>query len=188
MSLLVTKDLVMTCFKASRLPFAATLAALGLAVSLSAHAQPMGGMGMPADAMVGHPHMSNGSKQHTHMAQSWEARQKELKAKLKLSSTQEDAWNIFAQAMKPSSKPPLAALDREALAKLSTPERIDKMSAFHEAHHAEMQSHMKQRNDGAKQFYGQLTAEQQKVFDAETLPRAPHPMGRMGQGPAGNAN
>ena len=81
----------------------------------------------------------------------------------------------------------MAGVEREALAKLSTPERIDKMTAFHEAHQTEMQNHMKQRGEAAKLFYGQLSVEQQKVFDAETLPRGPR-MGRMGQGPAGKAN
>ncbi|WP_158269475.1 Spy/CpxP family protein refolding chaperone [Limnohabitans sp. JirII-29] len=167
----------MNRFTPSRLTFATALAGLGLVLSLGAQAQPMGGMGMAGDGMMG----------HTHMAQRWEARQHELKAKLKLNSSQEPAWNTFVEAMKPSTHPVIASLDREALGKLTTPERMDKMAAFHEAHQAAMQSHMKQRSDATKQFYAQLTAEQQRVFDAETLPRGPR-MGRMGQGPASKAN
>lgn len=178
----------MNRFTTSRLTFATTLAGLGLALSLGAQAQPMGGMGMTGDGMMGHSHMGEGNAQHAHMTQRWEARQQELKTKLKLSSNQEPAWNTFVEAMKPSAKPSIAHLDRDALAKLTTPERIDKMAAFHEAHHAAMQSQMKQRSDATKQFYAQLTAEQQKVFDTETLPREPHNRGRMGQGPAGKAN
>lgn len=168
----------MNRFTPSRLTFATTLAGLGLALSLGAQAQPMGGMGMAGDGMMG----------HSHMTQRWEAHQQELKTKLKLSSTQEPAWNTFVEAMKPSPKVSVAPLDREALAKLTAPERMDKMAAFHETHHAAMQSQMKQRSDAAKQFYAQLTAEQQKIFDAEALPREPHNRGRMGQSPAGKTN
>ena len=177
----------MNRFTPSRLTFATAFAGLGLVLSLGAQAQPMGGMRMPADGMMGHPYMGESSP-HAHMAHRWEARQKELKAKLKLSSSQESAWNTFVEAMKPSTNATTAPLEREAMAKLTTPERMDKMAAFHEAHQATMQSHMKQRNEATKQFYGQLTAEQQKVFDAETLPREPHHKGHMGQGPANKAN
>jgi hypothetical protein len=55
------------------------------------------------------------------------------------------------------------------LAKLSTPERMEKMNAVHEANIAIMQTHMKQRTEATRLFYNQLSAEQQKVFDAETL-------------------
>ena len=168
----------MTRFIPSRLTFAATLAGLSLTLSLAAQAQPMGGMGGPSDGMVEHPHM-------THR---WQARQQELKNKLKLNSNQEPAWNSFVTAMKPPVVPPMAGVDREALSKLSTPERIDKVMSFHEAHQAEMQNHMKQRGEAIKLFYGQLSTEQQKVFDAETLPREPHNRARMGQGPAGRSN
>lgn len=178
----------MNRFTPSRLTFATTLAGLGLALSLGAQAQPMGGMGMAGDGMMGHSHMGEDNAHHARMNQRWEARQQELKTKLKLSNTQEPAWNAFVEAMKPSAKPAMTPLDLETLAKLSTPERMDKMAAFHEAHQAAMQSQMKQRSDATKQFYAQLTAEQQKVFDAQTLPREPHNKGRMGQGPAGKAN
>ena len=177
----------MNRFTPSRLNFAAGLAGLGLVLSLGVQAQPIGGMGMAGDGMMGHPHMGDGSNAHSHMGQRWEARQHELKAKLKLNNSQEPAWNTFVETMKPSTHPDMAPLDREALGKLTAPERMDKMAAFHEAHQVAIQSHMKQRSDATKQFYAQLTAEQQRVFDAETLPRGPR-MGRMGQGPASKAN
>ncbi len=178
----------MNRFTPSRLIFATTLAGLGLALSLGAQAQPMGGVGMASDGMMRHPHMGEGNAQHAHMTQRWEAHQQELKTKLKLSSNQEPAWNTFVEAMKASAKPSVAQLDRDALAKLTTPERMDKMAAFHEAHETEMQSQRKQRSDATKQFYAQLTSEQQKVFDAQTLPREPHSRGHMGRGPETKAN
>jgi hypothetical protein len=72
--------------------------------------------------------------------------------------------------MKMPAKPLMQPLDREAMAKLSTPERMEKMNSVHEANLAAMQSHVKQRSEATRTFYNQLTAEQQKVFDAETLP------------------
>ena len=172
----------MTRFTLSRLTRASTLAGLGLVLSLGVHAQGMGSMGMPGDGMQGHHPMGENKAQQAHMMQRWEARQQDLKAKLKLSSGQETAWHAFTQAVKPPYKPVLSPLEHETLAKMSTPERLDKMAAFQEAHQAEMQGHMKLRSDATKQFYAQLSPEQQKIFDAQTLPREPHYRGRMGQG------
>ena len=174
----------MSYFIPSRLTISAALAGLSMALSLGSQAQPMRDMGGPYDAMMA----------PAHMAQRWQARQQELKNKLNLSASQEPAWNTFVAAMRPPAKPAMQGLEREgltrdALAKMTTPERIDKMTAFYEAHHAQRHSHMKERGEATKLFYGQLSAEQQKVFDAETLPHEPHHRARMmNQGPGGNAH
>ena len=178
----------MTRLTLSHLTRASTLAGLALALSLGVHAHGMGGMGLPGDGMMGHPHMGDHSKQHAHMAQRWEARLQELKGVLKLGSGQEPAWAAFSEAVKPPTRTAISPLARDALAKLTTPERMEKMAAFHEAHQADMHTQMKQRSDATKQFYAQLTPEQQKIFDAQTLPREPHNRGRMGQGPATKAD
>ena len=157
--------------KLSRVALAALLASSAWMAMAPAQAQPM---------MGGEYGMRDGAwLHHERMIQYAEKRQAELKAKLHLTAAQEPAWNNFVQAMKPPAKPMGQPLDREALAKLPTPERIEKMNAQHEANFAAMQTHMKQRGEATKQFYAQLTAEQQKVFDAETVPRS-HPM--MGAG------
>lgn len=93
-----------------------------------------------------------------------------LKADLKLTSAQESAWNTYAATMKPAERP--ARMDREAFAKLTTPQRIDKMREMREHRNAEMDRHA----EATKAFYAQLTAEQQKTFDAATLRmhRGPH--------------
>ncbi|MCJ0765642.1 Spy/CpxP family protein refolding chaperone [Variovorax terrae] len=108
-------------------------------------------------------------------------RQAELKAKLQITPNQEGAWTTFTEAMKPSMH---ARLDRAEFAKLTTPERIDRMRAMREQRMAAMDK----RADAAKAFYATLTPQQQKVFDAETLRRGPHgdghgprPQGRPGQ-------
>ena len=157
--------------KLSRVALAALMASSAWLAIWPAQAQPM---------MGGDEAMHQGAWSHPErMSKYVEKRQADLKAKLHLSAAQEPAWNSFAQAMKPPAKPVVQPLDRDALAKLTTPERIEKINAQHEANFAAMQTHMKQRGEAAKQFYAQLTTEQQKVFDAETVPRG-HPM--MGGG------
>lgn len=143
----------------------ATLTALGLSLGLSlgidAQAHPMGDG--PWDGARFEQH-------RTQMAKFHEKRLAALKTKLHLSSAQEAAWASFEQAHQPPSRPLTQALDRDALAKLSTPERIEQMQRQFDAHHVALQEQMKQRADATRQFYAQLTPEQQKVFDAETLP------------------
>ncbi len=87
----------------------------------------------------------------------------ELKSKLKLETSQENAWKSFAEAMQPTAMPQ-ARPDRAALEKLTTPERIDQMQALH----AQRDTEMKKRGDASKAFYASLNAEQKKTFDAET--------------------
>lgn len=145
----------------TRLALSVLLAGSALVAVMPAHAQPlMGEMGMRHDE----------SRMHERMMKHWEKRQAELKSKLHLAASQETAWNAFVQGMKIPAKPLAQPVNREALAKLSTPERMEKMNAVHEAHLVAMQTHIKQRTDATRTFYNQLSAEQQKVFDAETLP------------------
>lgn len=100
-----------------------------------------------------------------------------LKTDLKLSPAQEGAWTSYLESMKPAERPPVPA-DREAFAKLTTPERIDKMREMRTKRNAEMDK----RADATKAFYAQLNADQKKTFDAESLrmhgPR--HPGGPRG--------
>lgn len=100
-----------------------------------------------------------------------------FKADLKLTAAQEGAWTSYLEAMKPAERPPVPG-DREAFAKLTTPQRIDKMREMRAKRDAEMD----RRAEATKAFYAQLNAEQQKTFDAESLrmhgPR--HPGGPRG--------
>lgn len=110
----------------------------------------------------------------------WEARRAAhlaaLKEKLALSAEQEAAWNTFAAASQPGPRHP--GVDRSAMreefAKLSTPERLDRMQARAEMRRARMT----ERAETVRAFYAQLTPAQQKVFDAEAMPqrhRGHHP-------------
>ena len=151
----------MTRLNTTRFALSVLLAGSALAAVVPAQAQPMmGEMGVHHDE----------GRMHDRMSKQWDKRQVELKTKLHLAPSQEPAWNAFVQGMKMPAKPLMQPMDREALAKLSTPERMEKMNALHEANLAAMQAHIKQRSEATRTFYNQLSAEQQKVFDAETLP------------------
>ncbi len=91
-----------------------------------------------------------------------------LKAQLKVTPAQEAAWTTFAAAMKPTGAMLANRPDREQLAKLTTPQRIDTMQALHTKRMADMSAAMTQRGEATKAFYAVLTPEQQKVFDAST--------------------
>ena len=137
------------------------LASASIATVVPVQAQPM---------MVDISARHDEARMHERMKQDWEQRQANLKVKLHLSAAQEPAWTTFVQSMTPPTKSLEQTIDRDALAKLKTPERMEKMNAAHEANLAAMQTHMKQRTEATRTFYNQLNAEQQKVFDAETLP------------------
>lgn len=95
-----------------------------------------------------------------------------LKAKLQLTPAQQTAWETYAGAFAPPAVPPGP---REDLAKLSTPERLDRMQARQAAH----QARFARMADATRGFYAQLTPQQQKTFDAETVPH----MHARGDGP-----
>jgi protein CpxP len=150
----------MTRLNSTRLTFAVLLAGTTLAALVPAQAQPMTGeMGM----------YQNEGYMHQRLVKHWEQHLTEMKTKLHLAGEQEQAWTAYVQGMKVPTKRLANSFDQEELAKLSTPERMEKMNAVHEANIAIMQTHMKQRTEATRLFYNQLSAEQQKVFDAETL-------------------
>ena len=145
---------------------------MGLAVGVSAFAHPMDGDNPAWGGQQFEQHRAQMAKFH-------EKRLAALKAKLKLTANQEAAWQTFAQSHQPPADAMPARMDREALAKLRTPQRLDEMQKQMDAHDATMQKHRKQMMDATREFYGQLSAEQQKVFDAETVAPA---LGKHGHG------
>jgi Spy/CpxP family protein refolding chaperone len=69
--------------------------------------------------------------------------------------------------MKPNAKMHENRPDRAELAKLTTPERIDKMKALRTQHMTDMNAAMDKRDQATKTLYAALSPEQQKVFDSE---------------------
>lgn len=111
------------------------------------------------------------------MAEFRAKRQAELKNKLKITASQEAAWTRFTEAGKPPAPgaTPAARPSREEFAKLTTPQRIERMQQMK----AERDARMAQRIEATQTLYAALTPEQQKVFDTETL-RGPGFHGRGG--------
>lgn len=147
----------------------ALLATLSLP-SLAQTAAPATAPGASAPAAPGPHKHERGDRPGQRMEQ----RIAKLKADLKLSATQESAWTAYTAAMKPAERP--ARMDREAFAKLTTPQRIDKMREMRTQRNAEMD----RRAEATKAFYAQLNADQQKTFDAQALRMHKGPMPHHG--------
>jgi periplasmic protein CpxP/Spy len=148
------------------------LAALGFAATAQTAPPAAPGAG-PAPMAREHHGRFDPAKLQERMAR----RQAELKQKLQLAPAQESAWTAYTSAMKPPAR--MQRPDRAEFAKLTTPERIDRMQALHATRSAEMGK----RAEATKAFYAALTAEQKKVFDAESLHRrGGHPGGRHHKG------
>jgi Spy/CpxP family protein refolding chaperone len=144
-----------------------------LAVTGAVYAQgPMGGQCDPAMGPgMGMRHDRMGKMDPARMQAMREKRDAVLKAQLKLTPAQEGAWKSFVDARKPAA--PAANLQRPdpvEMAKLTTPERLDKMKTLREEHQKAMTKH----DEATRTFYAALTPEQQKVFDAVTLPGHGH--------------
>ena len=130
------------------------------APAAAASAMPMQGHG-PAHGY------SHGTRDPKEMMARWQERHDkrmaDLKKELQITPAQEGAWNQFATAMRPPASMPQRP-DREAMARMTTPERIDQMQAMHKQRQAEMDRHA----EATKAFYASLTPEQKKKFDAHT--------------------
>lgn len=109
-------------------------------------------------------HAEKGERRARHLAA--------LKEKLDIQPEQEAAWNAFANTVQPQGMHD--GKNRKAMkaefAKLNTPERLDRMLAMSDMRRAKMV----ERAGAIKAFYVQLSPEQQKVFDAEAMPKRSH--------------
>lgn len=121
----------------------------------AATAQPMPGPGaMPGPhGAMGHGDPAAMAKQHAD----------KLRATLQLTPAQEPALAALLASM----KPPEGGMekmhaDHQAMAAMTTPQRLDQMLAKMDEHRAAMVQHVA----AVKRFYAQLTASQQKAFDA----------------------
>ena len=150
-----------------RLAATAMLAALALPVLAQPAPAPATPPAAGATAPKGQPKADHRERRQAHMAQ----RMATLKEQLKLTPAQEPAWATYTAALQPGERG--ARLDHQDMAKLTTPERIDRMRALRAQHAAEAD----RRGEATKAFYATLTPEQQKTFDAQA--HHGHRMGGM---------
>lgn len=167
------------------------LLAAGVAHAQAPMAGGMGAMGGAQCDMMGGmqgPGMHPGGMQHRGMGQMDPAKMQTmvdrhhaaLKTQLKLTAEQEPAWTAFMA----SHQPPAGMKDKPKamadMAKLSTPERIDKMKELRAQHMADMTASMDKHGAATKAFYAALTPEQQKAFDAHAMMGRGQAMGKRG--------
>jgi protein CpxP len=148
-----------------RLFAAGLVAAMGagaIAQAQTAPATPASGPGHHMRGEHGQPDPAKmaefRAKREARLAQ----RMGELKQKLQVTSAQENAWNTWTAAMKPTQ---MQRPDHAEIARLTTPERIDRMHALRAQRNADMDRRM----DATKNFYAALNPQQKQVFDTESL-------------------
>jgi protein CpxP len=149
-------------------------AALSLLTATTGFAQTGGPQGHPPGAEAPGKWM----KRHHDPA----AHAQHLRDALQLRADQEPALQAFLATM----KPPEGARgkmrgERGEMAKLTTPERLDRQAA----RMAERQAAFARKADATKRFYGALSPTQQKAFDA-MHPGKGGKMGRRGGGMRGH--
>lgn len=144
----------------------AGFAALAQAPGCDEHAGMMGA-GVPMHEGMGHHRMVQ--MDPARMQARIEKRHAALKVQLKLTPAQEGAWTAFSAAMLPPAGMMAKGPDFAELAKLSTPERIDKLKALHTQQMADRSAAMDKRGEATKTFYAALSPEQQKTFDSAAL-------------------
>jgi len=171
MSIKKTRHLVLTGLLAS------------VAIAAWAQTPPPAPAGAPAQ---GAPRVEqrDPAKRFEHMQQRRTQRLAALKEKLKLDASQEGAWSTFAAAQQPPARS-AEPRNREEVAKLTTPQRLDLM----QQRQAERSAAFAKRADATRSFYAALKPEQQQTFDAETLRMGPrggegHHGGHPGHRPA----
>lgn len=147
---------------------AAAATALLASFALPSYAQTAAPAAPAAAATTTAPKSDRAMHKHGDRMEHMQQRIAKLKADLKLTPAQETAWNTYAATFKPGERP--QRMEREDFAKLTTPQRIDKMREMR----AQRAADADRRGEATKAFYAQLDASQQKTFDAATLHKG-HP-------------
>ena len=122
-------------------------------------ASTLGAAAIPALADMPCGPMGSAGGYREHRAERIEQHHKRVHDALKLTPEQDVAWKKLVESEQPMHKPDAGmAAD---WAKLTTPERAEKMLERMKTHEAAMTSHIVL----LKEFYAVLTPEQKKIFD-----------------------
>ena len=160
-------------FTVNSLVLTGLLATAGAGAIAQTATTPLGDIGTTAASPQASPH---GERMGRHDPAKMQAlvtsRLAEMKTRLNITPAQEGAWTTFTAAMQPPTSMATRTGWRQSpeqradMAKLSTPERIDKMRALRTQRMTEMNATMDKRGEATKTLYAALTPAQQKVFDA----------------------
>jgi hypothetical protein len=131
---------------------------------------------------MGYPAWTPGAEHHH--GERGAARMKALHDALNIRPDQEGAFQAFAASMKPAeggAKPDDMRAQRQQMATMTTPERLDAMGRMMDERTQRMRERFQRRAAAVKAFYAVLGPEQRRTFDA-----LPGLMGRgMGMGHGG---
>ena len=106
----------------------------------------------------------HGDRDPAQMRERMAKRMGALKQKLAITPAQEGALTAWTNAMKPPAQR-MERPSRVEFARMTTPERIDRMRALR----VQRQQQMDNRMDATKNFYAALNEQQQKTFDEESM-------------------
>lgn len=157
-------------FSFKRFVLASSLAGLAAATMAQTVATPP----TAADAPARHAREHHRADPAQRLAQ----REARLKQELKITADQKPAWNVFTASLLPPG-PKADRPDREALRKMTTPQRIEHMRTVHAQRAAAMES----RAEATLRLYAALSPAQQQVFDERMAtgprhgPQHPHHRG-----------
>ncbi len=161
----------------------------GLLATVGASAMAQGAPAAPpaGPAAAGKPAGPPGDRMGRHDPAKMQAfiakRQADMKAKLKITPSQEGAWTAYTASMQPPVRGARPTPEQRAeFDKLTTPQRIDKMKELRTQRMAAMSAAMDKRAEATKTFYAALTPDQQKVFDTEHAKHRHGPGHRGGPG------
>lgn len=116
-----------------------------------------------APAAGRHGAVVNREQMQARMEEMFAKRQAKLHDLLKLTAQQESAWATYQAAIKPAAAGGTLP-DRDAVAKMSAPDRLAKMIDLSKQRQVKMEAHL----TALTAFYSQLTAEQKAIFDDHT--------------------
>lgn len=163
-------------------PRNAMIAALATASLLTLTAAAQAQNAAPANTSVRAPAMQQRmAEMRVNREQHQAQRAQALHDILAITPAQEGAWTAFRAAMKPPQRPERGAdgpgqrPDRAEMARLTTPQRLDKQLEASTRRHSEVLA----RINATRQFYAQLSPTQKKAFDA--LPAMGHDRGGPGE-------
>lgn len=152
-------------------PLLTLTAAIGLSTagfSLSAAATPLyEGYSDDAQSCYQKPSITKGSKRDANGWKNFLAKHHaNLHEKLKLSASQESAWQTYIATSTKNITPTKNAGETD-FNNMTSPDRMQKVIELMKERENRMQAQL----TNLKTFYAALTPEQQKIFDAETAPK-----------------
>ena len=163
-------------FTSRRLAAAAIIAALALpALAQNASTVPAGESNATSTTAPQARQARDPARMQERMQQRMAQHLADLKTRLQITPAQESAWTEFANTVQSHKR--TQGMNRQDMAQLTTPERIDRMRALRAERIAEADRH----GDATKALYAALSPAQQKTMDEQTL-RHHRKGNRMGEG------